>query len=106
MDYLKIKDRITQILKIKGLTTKQMASDLGFTPQGYRLWFVEGTLRVRTVIDISQYLDIDPADLLFPPFEDSIPVFYEARPSYKNSYVEDRISTLERRVQLLEKSIE
>lgn len=106
MDYFKIKDRITQILKTKGLTTKQMAADLGFTPQGYRLWFVDGTLRVRTVLDIAHYLDMDPADLLFSTLESPTPVLYETKSNYKNSYVEDRIATLERKIRLLEKSTE
>lgn len=102
MDYLRIKDHITKLLKEKGISTKKMAADLGFTPQGYRLWFVEGTLRIRTVIDISEYLDITPSELLF--FQDThhSHILNETRPMYGSSHIEDRISILEQRISELE----
>jgi transcriptional regulator with XRE-family HTH domain len=104
MEYLKIKDHITKLLKQKGITTKKMAADLGFTPQGYRLWFVEQTLRVRNVIDIAQYLDITPSELLFFSSSNEPSIFNETKPNYKSSHIEDRISILEQRIQELEES--
>lgn len=103
MDYTEIKNRITRVSKAQSITNKQMAADLGFTPQGYRGWFLEKTLRVKTVFDIAEYLNVDPRYILFGDVDQNL--VSEDNPGYKPVYIEDRMASMEQRIEALEKKV-
>lgn len=106
MDYNDIKLRIKRLLKERSITSKQMAADIGYTPQGYRGWFVNHTLRVKTILDIASYLKVDPRLILFGNMDSSLlSAASDERPTYSPLYIEDRIAQLEQRVLELESSI-
>jgi len=106
MDYNDIKLRIKQLLKARSITSKQMAEDIGYTPQGYRGWFLNKTLRVQTVFDIAEYLKVDPRLILFGENSNSIHSAGEDRDHYAPQYIEERISELEEKVQQIESRLE
>jgi transcriptional regulator with XRE-family HTH domain len=106
MDYNEIKLRIKKLLKERSLTSKKMAEDIGYTPQGYRGWFLNQTLRVKTIMEIASYLKVDPRQILFGTTQnDVLSSASEERPFYSPVYIEDRLAQLEHRVLELESSL-
>ena len=100
MDYRRVKSIITARLSEMGVSTQKMAQDLGFSPQGYRKWFIQETLRVKTVIEIAEYLDLDPETLLFGG-NDILPtnnIGDKPLQYTKKKYLEQRVDDLETRM--------
>lgn len=104
MDYIGIKNRISTQLNEIGISAQKMAEDLNFTPQGYRKWFLTETLRVKTVMDIAEYLKVDPSYLLFGNNEINVSdsVVNEPTGTYKTKqYLEQRVEALETQMKKL-----
>ncbi len=96
MNYKKIKGTITARLSEMGISTQKMSTDLGFTPQGYRKWFVKENIRVNTVLDIAEYLKLDPKTLLFGNQEAGVTNLNEGNVPYTTKkQLEHRVMELE-----------
>ena len=106
MDYNKIKIRISLAQKEINVSTKKMSDDLDFTPQGYRKWFIEETLRVRTVISIADYLKVSPAYLLFGNLagSDTGNMVNEPPSHYGKEYLEQRLDRIEQELKELKRA--
>lgn len=63
--YNEMQQRIETIRKQKKISQKELCDHLDVTPQGWRGFFKNETIRVKTILDVADLLGVDPENILY-----------------------------------------